>query len=241
MPRSAWAGSQRLGAIIWSGDTLSAWPVLSAQVKAGLNMMASGIPWWNSDIGGFVGGDNGDEGFRELLIRWFQFGALSPVMRLHGLRGLEYSEDDFTASGAENELWSFGERVYGILRGFLFFRRRLQPYVEETFVATVEQGLPPMRPLWFAYPDQPDLAPVADQYLFGPDLLVAPVTEPGAMTRPVRLPAGENWIDPWTGTQHPGGTTIQLATPLDRMPVLVRSGSDLTIDAGWFAPPDVRA
>lgn len=238
MVRSAWAGSQRLGAIVWSGDTLSAWPVLAAQVRAGLNMMASGIPWWNSDIGGFVGADNADEGFRELLVRWFQVGALSPVMRLHGLRGLEFSEDDFTASGDANELWSFGERVYGILRGFLFFRRRLRPYVERTFAETVAAGTPPMRPFWFAYPEQPGLADVEDAYLFGPDLLVAPVTEPGAASRPVRLPAGARWTDPWTGVTHDGGTTIALPTPLDRMPILVRDGSDLRIDAGWFTPAE---
>jgi alpha-D-xyloside xylohydrolase len=234
MPRSAWAGSQRLGAIVWSGDTLSSWKTLRAQVRAGLNMMASGIPWWNSDIGGFVGGDNADEGFRELLVRWFQFGALCPVMRLHGFRGLAFSEDDFTASGGENELWSFGERVYAILRGFLSFRQRLRPYVEATLAETVRAAVPPMVPLWFAYPDQPAATAVEDEYLFGPNLLVAPVTEPGAVARPVWLPEGEDWIDPWTGTAHPGGTMIELPVPLERMPILVRSGSGLSIDESWF-------
>lgn len=234
MPRSAWAGSQRLGAIVWSGDTLSSWEVLGQQVRAGLGMMASGIPWWNSDIGGFVGGDNASEDFRELLVRWFQVGALSPIMRLHGLRGLEFSEDDFTASGAENELWSFGDRVYAILRGFLFFRRRLRPYVEAVFAETVERGTPPMRPLWFAYPQDPALVAVEDEYLFGPDLLVAPVTAPGVTSRPVVLPAGSGWTDPWTGVTHPGGRTIDLPVPQDRMPILVRAGSDLGIDARWF-------
>jgi alpha-D-xyloside xylohydrolase len=158
-------------------------------------------------------------------------------MRLHGLRGLEFSEDDFTASGDENELWSFGDDVYRILRGFLSFRARLRPYVDALLAATATGGPPPMRPFWFAFPSQPEAAAVEDEYLFGPDVLVAPVTEPGTTTRPVYLPAGDDWLDPWTGIEHPGGGSITLPVPLDRMPILVRSGSDLTIDAVWFDHP----
>jgi alpha-D-xyloside xylohydrolase len=239
MVRSAWAGSQRLGAIVWSGDTLSSWAELRNQVRVGLNMMLSGMPWWNSDIGGFVGGDIHDDGFRELLVRWFQYGAFCPVMRLHGLRGLEFSEDDFTASGDENEVWSFGQRAYRILRSLLFFRERLRPYLDQQLAVAATSGVPPMRPLWFDDPDDPEAAAVEDQFLVGPDVLVAPVLESGASTRRLYLPRAVDWRDPWTGTVHPGGSWVTVEAPLEIVPFFVREGSSLSVDGTWFdAPPE---
>ena len=238
MARSAWAGSQRMGAIVWSGDTLSSWAVLAEQVRAGLSMMLSGSPWWTSDTGGFVGSDNADEDFRELLVRWFAFCVFTPVLRLHGLRGLEFSLDDWTKSGDANELWSFGDRAYEMLRSFVFFRERLRPYVEAQLATASASGVPPMRPLWFDDPADPEAVEVDDQYLFGPDLLVAPVTEPGLATRRVYLPRGADWRDPWTATTYTGGDWITLETPLDRLPVLVRLGGSIAIDASWLEVPE---
>jgi alpha-D-xyloside xylohydrolase len=237
MVRSAWAGSQRLGAMVWSGDTLSSWESLGEQVRAGLNMMLSGIPWWNSDIGGFVGGDINDEGFRELLVRWFQFGVFCPIVRLHGLRSQTYSSDSFTESGDDNEVWSFGQPAFEILKGLLFFRERLRPYVAEQFDLATRSGVPPMRPLWFDDPADAIAADVEDQFLFGPDLLVAPVLEAGATERRLYLPRGSAWTDPWTGERHPGGSWRTVEAPLQQVPFLVRDGARLEIDRGWFAAP----
>jgi alpha-D-xyloside xylohydrolase len=236
MVRSGWAGSQRLGAIVWSGDTLSSWGSLHDQVKAGLGMMLSGVPWWNSDIGGFIGGDIADDDFRELLVRWFQYGAFCPVMRLHGLRGTTFSEDDFTASGDANEVWSFGERAYGILRGLLFFRERLRPYLDAQLAAAVS-GPPPMRPLWFDDPSDEEAFAVEDQFLVGPDLVVAPVLEPGATSRRLYLPRGSRWRDPWTGAVHDGGAWITVDAPLEQVPFLVRVDGMIDIDRTWFDVP----
>ena len=123
--RSAWAGSQRLGVAVWSADIDSTFASLRSQVRAGLNMAVSGIPWWTHDIGGFRGGDPANAEFRELLVRWFQFGAFSPIFRMHGHR-LPHVND---FAGGPNEVWSFGDEAYGILRGYLAMRERLRPYV----------------------------------------------------------------------------------------------------------------
>jgi alpha-D-xyloside xylohydrolase len=237
MVRSSWAGSQRLGAIVWSGDTLSSWQSLREQVRAGLNMMASGMPWWNADIGGFIGADIEDEGFRELLVRWFQYAVFTPVVRLHGLRRRDWTSAAITESGADNEIWSFGPRVEGILTGLLHFRERLRPYVAEQLRVAAGGGPPPMRPLWFSHPHDAEAVGVEDAYLFGPDLLAAPITEPGARERRVYVPAGSDWIEPMSERRHEGGSWITLAAPLDVTPFLVRHGSTLGIDRGWFGAP----
>ncbi|WP_105968128.1 glycoside hydrolase family 31 protein [Streptomyces geranii] len=222
--RSAWAGSQRYGAALWSGDIPSTFDSLSRQIRAGLNVAMSGIPWWNTDIGGFGGGDPTDPAFRELLVRWFQYGTFSPIMRLHGDRA---PNQPFTAdfTGGPNEVWSYGDEAYPILTAHLHLRERLRPYLSELSEQAHVTGAPPMRPLLFGFPEDEQAWEVDDQFLLGPDILVAPVYEAGARTRTVHLPAGTRWLDPATGTVHEGGQRIEAAAPLDRIPVLVREGA----------------
>ena len=130
--RSAWAGSQRWGAAVWSGDIASTFPVLAEQVRAGLNIGLSGIPWWTTDIGGFHNGDPDDPYFQELIVRWFQYGVFCPLFRLHGFRAMKGDWWDGsleTVTGGANEVWSFGETAYEIIREVLFLRERLKPYL----------------------------------------------------------------------------------------------------------------
>ena len=219
-------GSQRFGVAVWSADIDSTFASLRSQVRAGLNMAVSGIPWWTHDIGGFRGGDPANAEFRELLVRWFQFGAFSPIFRMHGHR-LPHVND---FAGGPNEVWSFGEEAYGILRGYLALRERLRPYVMSLMKAAHEDGIPPMRPLFLEFPEDPTCYDVEDQYLFGPDLLVAPILEAGARSRTVYLPTGPTWTDAWTGAAHDGGQTIVVDAPLERIPLFLRDGAHLPID-----------
>jgi alpha-D-xyloside xylohydrolase len=226
--RSAWAGSQRYGAAVWSGDIESTFASLRNQVTAGLNMAASGIPWWTHDIGGFRGGDPASAEFRELLVRWFQFGAFSPIFRMHGHRLPD--GDDF--SGGPNELWSFGDEAYVILRSYLELRERLRPYVMTLMRTAHEDGIPPMRPLFLEFPDDGACHAIETEYMFGPDLLVAPILEAGARSRAVYLPEGPSWTDVWTGAPHDGGRTIEVDAPLERIPLFLRDSASLPIVDG---------
>ncbi|MCD9873394.1 glycoside hydrolase family 31 protein [Streptomyces guryensis] len=225
--RSAWAGSQRFGAALWSGDILPTFDSLAAQVRAGLNVALSGIPWWHTDIGGFLGGNPDDPAYRELLIRWFQYGTFSPLMRLHGDR--EPNQPfSATMTGGPNEIWSYGEQAYPILREHLLLRERLRPYLHELAETAHRTGAPPMRPLFFDFPEDLASWDVDDQFLLGPDLLVAPVTEAGARERTVHLPQGSDWVDAATGVEHRGGRDLSVPAPLERIPVFVRAGAHLT-------------
>ncbi len=226
--RSAWAGSQRHGAALWSGDIGTDFATLRRQIAAGLNTALSGIPWWNTDIGGFHGGDPEDPEYREVLVRWFQFGALSPLMRLHGFRdpGMPLGPG---MTGGPNEVWSYGPEAGEVLEWYLGLRERLRPYVLEQMRAAHEDGLPPMRPLFLEFPEDPRAWDVADAYLFGPDLLVAPVLEAGARERAVYLPAGARWTDAWTGAEYPGGAQVVVPAPLDRIPLFLRDGARLPV------------
>ena len=221
--RSAWAGSQRFGAAVWSGDVLSTFPALRAQVKAGLNMGLSGIPWWTHDIGGFRGGDPTDPAFRELIVRWFQFGAFSPLFRLHGHR--LPNSDDF--DGAANEVWSFGDEAYEILKQYMLIRERLRPYIMDQMRIAHEKGIPPMRPLFVDFPDDSLCYSIEDEYMFGPDLLVAPVLEADASSRKVYLPANITWKDAWTGQQYEGGQWIDVPAPIETIPLFLKADSHL--------------
>jgi len=229
--RAAFAGSQRFGAAIWSGDIHSTWEDLRQQVRAGLNMGLSGIPWWTTDIGGFFGGEVNSEAFRELLVRWFQYGTFCPLFRLHGWRdsSLANPESSDPTQGGPNEVWSYGEKAYGILREYLFLRERLRPYIMEQMKLAAAKGIPPMRPLFFDFPNDEPTAVVEDQFLFGPDVLVAPVLEPGATSRTVYLPAGAEWRDPWNQVVYKGGVTIEAPAPLDRIPLFLRNDRNLPI------------
>jgi len=222
--RSAWAGSQRYGAALWSGDIPTTFDSLATQIRAGLNVAMSGIPWWNTDIGGFYGGDPDDPAYREVMIRWFQYGTFSPIMRLHGDRE-PHQPFSTTMTGGPNEVWSYGPEAYAIMREHLLLRERLRPYLAQLSEAAHETGAPPMRPLFFDFCDDPSAWPIDDQFLLGPDILVAPVSAAGVRRRGVYLPVGADWQDTASGSVHPGGTTVDADAPVDRIPVFVRGGA----------------
>ncbi len=225
--RSAWAGSQRYGAAVWSGDTDSTFEDLRRQIPAGLNIGLSGIPWWTTDIGGFKDGNIESPSFRELLVRWFQFGVFSPLCRLHGFREPAAARSGAGQNGAPNELWSFGDYAYAILRRWLGLRDHLRPYLMDTMRIAHAEGLPPIRPLFLNFPADPACWDVADQFLLGDDLLVAPVVTEGAAERTVYLPAGADWRDAWTGAPLRGGQWITSPAPLRTIPVYVRDGGSV--------------
>ena len=235
--RCVWAGGQRYGALAWSGDIYSSFRTLREQLQAGLSMAIAGIPWWTTDIGGFLGGDIHDPHFHELLVRWFQWGAFCPVMRLHGERPPfkpmveEWREGGVRqfSSGQDNEVWSFGEDVYEILVKYLHLRERLRPYIARLMADAHGQGAPVMRPMFYDFPAESAAWEVADQYMLGPDLLVAPVMEEGVRSRTVWLPAGCGWRDARTGERFSGGQTATVPAPLDVIPVFVREGSDIRV------------
>jgi alpha-D-xyloside xylohydrolase len=187
----------------------------------------SGIPWWTTDIGGFVGGDPDDPSYRELLVRWFQYGAFCPLFRLHGDR---QPRQPFTPemTGGPNEIWSFGDEAYEILRDVIGLRERIRPYLEAQMAIAHSEGIPPMRPLYVDFPDDPEAWSTEDEFMLGPDLLVAPITSPGARERRVHLPPGR-WIDAWTGEAIEGGRTVGAAAPLARIPVFTREGATIPV------------
>ena len=204
--RGAYFGSQKFASLVWSGDIPSSFESLRHQVKGGLNMSLCGIPWWNTDIGGFFGGDTESDYFRELIVRWFQYGLFSPVMRLHGDRIRHYTPDGSIPlpSGDPNELWSFGERNFEILKDIVLLRERLRPYIGEQMKTASEKGWPVMRPMFFAYPEDEACWTAEDQYFFGDDILFAPILEYGATERIVYVPEGE-WILTRDGTTYTRG------------------------------------
>jgi len=229
LTRCAWAGSQRYGALVWSGDIHSNFETFRRQLCAGLNMGIAGIPWWTTDIGGFHGGNLNDPFFRELLIRWFQWGCFCPVMRLHGDRQPSVSiqrKDGSSAlfSGADNEVWSFGEEAYKILVKYIRLREKLRPYIRRLMQNAHETGAPVMRPMFFDFPSDSRCWELKDQYMFGSGILVAPVMEAGAVSRAVYLPSGTEWIEGNSGINFTGGITINIDAPLDRIPFFIRSG-----------------
>ena len=210
LTRAAYLGSQKFGALVWSGDIHSDFESLSQQVKAGLNMAMCGIPWWNTDIGGFWGGDTQSEEFRELIVRWFQYGVFSPVMRLHGNRNRhgEKKRDVKEPSGDPNEIWSFGERNFPILKELVLLRERLRPYIEAHMHIASEKGWPVMRPMFFDYPDDAVCYTLGEQYLFGSDILFAPIVNRGQTEKAVYLPEGE-WVLTKSGEVYaPGWHTV---------------------------------
>ena len=232
--RCAWAGSQKYGALAWSGDVQSDFATFRRQVVAGLNMGMAGIPWWNADIGGFFSGDIHDEAFHELLCRWFAFGAFSPVMRLHGDRSphdkpilISSGGKECAPSGADNEVWSYGPEVEKILRKFIDLRYRLKPYLTKTMEQASTTGAPVMRPLFFNFPADPKAWETEDAYCLGDDLLVAPVFEAGVTERTVYLPKGTAWTEAATGKRFEGGSTVTAFAPIDVIPVFVREGASV--------------
>jgi alpha-D-xyloside xylohydrolase len=199
LTRAAWIGSQRYGALVWSGDIPSTFDGLRMSVKTGLNMAMCGIPWWNSDIGGFWGADIESDYFKELIVRWFQFGIFCPVTRLHGARNkrvnqIPRNEGVKEPRGGDNEIWCFGDRNYDILKDLLLLREKLRPYIHKYMDMASENGTPVMRPMFFDYSTDELCYTLDDQYMFGEDILFAPIVNQGQTQRKVYLPEGE-WVD----------------------------------------------
>src|SRR5277367_83039 len=213
LSRSAFAGIQRNAVTAWSGDVESNWLSFSRQIPAGLNFEISGIPYWTTDIGGFIIGNPDDPAYRELFVRWFEYGTFCPIFRLHGTRTTN-----------QNELWSYGPEAQTILTNYDRLRYRLMPYIYSLAWKTTSEGYTPMRALAMDFRTDTRALNIGDQFMFGPALLVNPVTEPGATTRRMYLPKAQ-WYDFWTGRSTTGGTTIEAAAPIDRMPLYVRAGS----------------
>lgn len=235
LTRSAYHGAQRFGTTFWSSDIHPRWDVFKRQIPCGLNFCATGMAWWSSDIGGWqalIQNSGDDEGYKSLLIetgefrydhdaatnypelyvRWFQYGAFCPTFRAHGTR-------------PENEVWSYGPEAERVLVKYLKLRYRLLPYIYAQAWRVTQRGVPLMRALFMDFPDDPNVADLKDQYMFGPAFLVAPVHDPGARTRRLYLPAGCDWYDYWTGERHAGGQAIEVDAPLETLPLFVRAGS----------------
>jgi len=227
--RCAWAGSQRYGALVWSGDIHSSFEDFRKQIVAGLHMGMAGIPWWTTDIGGFAGGNPDDPRFRELLIRWFQWGTFCPVMRLHGDRRPSSSviKKDGTRcvnTGANNEVWSFGEEAYEILVKYLNLRETLRDYTRQLMKEAHEKGAPVMRPLFYEFYNDEKVWNIKDEYMYGPDILVAPVVCEGKTEREVYLPKGAVWTEARSGRQFEGGQNVVADAPISVIPVFLRDG-----------------
>ena len=237
LSRAGGTDAGALGAILWSGDICARWDVLEKQVTEAVRVSCSGIPWWTLDIGGFFvnrgepwfwRGDypdgTADPGYRELYIRWFQFGAMLPVFRSHG-------------TDTPREPWAFGgedSAEYRCLKETIALRYRLLPYLYSVAASACRDGLPMIRAMLTAFGNDPRLRGVADQYMLGSALLVKPVTrslEKGGSETAVLLPEG-GWYDLFDWTYYAGGAGLNLATPMDRFPVLVKAGSILPLSAG---------
>ncbi len=212
LTRSGYAGSQRNAAVTWSGDTHGTWDVFRRQIPAGLDFSITGIPYWNTDIGGFFAGDPADPKYAELFTRWFQFGAFCPMFRVHG-------------TGKPKEIWRFDAATQRILVEYDRLRYHLLPYIYSVSWQVTHHGYTMLRPLVMDFRTDPAVRNITDQLLFGPAIMANPVTSSGATSRRVYLPGATRWIDFWTGVGYGGGQTIDAAATLDRMPLFVRAGS----------------
>lgn len=236
LARAAYTGAQRNGTIFWSSDISPAWDTLQRQIPTGLDVTASGLPYWCTDVGGFLelpavhhplhpplidpatARDNvgNDDDYPELYVRWFEYGVFQPIFRTHGTRRY-------------NEVWSYGTQAEPILEKYLRLRYTLIPYIYSLAYRTYETGAPYMRALFMDFPDDPKVDELTNEYMFGPDLLVAPVTYQGQTSRKVYLPAGTDWYNYWTNEKLHGGQTIEAQAPIDTIPLFVRAGSILPL------------
>lgn len=242
LTRSAFAGQQRYGANVWTGDTRASWRTLREQISAGLNLSLSGVPHWNSDIGGFFPYDFPkkleDPRYRELYVRWMQFGAFCPMMRSHG-------------TDSPREIYQFGTRgtpVFDAVERAIELRYALLPYIYAASWDVTAHASTMTRALVMDFPRDRTAQTIDNEYMFGRSLLVCPVTQPmyadtivagtdttyrlnvtHVRTTSAYLPEGASWTDLWTGTTFKGGQTVQVAAPLDRIPVFARTGSVIVL------------
>jgi alpha-D-xyloside xylohydrolase len=247
LARDSYLGAQHNGTIFWSSDIDPNWDTLKRQVPTGINFVASGSPYWSTDIGGWQdipyfhkpertplidpsdARDNVNhyDDYPELYVRWFEYGAFQPNFRTHG--GRKY-----------NEVWSYGKQAEPILEKYLRLRYQLMPYLYSLGYRTHETGAPFMRGLFMDFGDDPKVADIGDEYMFGPALLVAPVTEQGVTSREVYLPAGTDWYNYWTNERVHGGQTIAVNAPIDTIPLFVKAGSILPMGAAVESTNEVQ-
>ncbi len=233
--RSAYTGQQRYAAISWSGDISANWITFQRQIPAGLSFSMSGLPYWTTDGGGFFRPKDQytNEAYHELLIRWFQYAAFSPIFRVHGW-----------ISNAE--IWNYGPQFLDIATQFDELRYHLLPYTYSSAWGVTNKGETLMRALPLEFSSDPGSRAVSDQFMFGSALLINPVTTEGAKQRAVYLPTGSSWIDFWTGKRMNGGKSITADAPLDRIPIYARGGSIVPFGprvesaAGKADPIDLR-
>ena len=227
--RCAWAGSQKYGNVVWSGDVPSTFEAFYDQLQAGLNMGLAGIPWWTTDVGGFMTDDVNDPDFQQLLIRWYEFAVYSAVLRMHGDRGpynippLDTRDwgGGYLHTGQPNELWSYGEENYRIMKKYYDIRIEMHDYIKQLYEEASSNGSPLIRTMFYEFPDDSKCWELQDQYMFGSDYLVAPIFHLNQFEREVYLPAGK-WEDTRNHKVYDGGQTITADAPLDSMPVFKR-------------------
>jgi len=236
LSRDAYLGIQRNGVIVWSSDIYPTWDTLKRQIPTGLDFTASGIANWSNDTGGWQylpavhhpahpplldpsdARDNvgGYDDYPELYTRWFEYASFLPIFRSHGSRN-------------SNEVWSYGHQAEPILEKYLKLRYQLMPYIYSLSYHVYKTGAPSMRALFMDFPNDPQVTDLRDEYMFGPAFLVAPITEQGATSRKVYLPAGADWYNYWTNERVKGGQTITVPAPIDTLPLFVREGSIIPI------------
>lgn len=235
LTRAAYAGSQRVGACVWNGDIMSSFFALKQSITSGLSMGMCGIPWWNSDIGGFLFGDTESASFRELLVRWFQFGLFCPVMRLHGTRltqsyYVDEAPDVMVKGGGYNEIWHFGEENYPVLKKLIETRIKLRDYTLSLAKDAHENGAPMMRPMFFEFPQDELCYTLWDQYMYGSDILFAPIYNEGQTEREIYLPEGE-WVRVGNREndkrEYAGGKTVAVKADVCEYIAFVRKGSEV--------------
>lgn len=224
--RCAWAGSQKYGNVVWSGDVPSTFEALQDQLQCGLNMGLAGIPWWTTDIGGFMTDDVNDPDFRQLLIRWYQFAVYTAVFRLHGDRGpynIPALDDrdwggGYLHTGQDNEMWSYGDDNFKIMKKYYDIRKELKPYIKSLYNEASTNGSPLIRTMFYEFPEDEKCWDIQDQYMFGEKYLVAPILHLNEFEREVYLPKG-NWKLTSTGEEFAGERTVKVSAPIEYMPV----------------------
>ena len=225
--RSCWAGSQKYANVVWSGDVPSTFESLRDQLQCGLNMGLAGIPWWTSDIGGFMTDDWQSDEFKQLLIRWFEFATFTAVLRMHGDRGpnddiAPLDDRDFGGgylyTGHPNELWSYGEEAYTIFKKYFNIRTQLKPYLKSLYQEASKNGSPIIRAMFYEFPEDEKCWNEYSQYMFGSKYLVAPILEMNQFERDVYLPEG-TWKDTLDNAIYKGNTTIKAKAPINHIPV----------------------
>jgi len=221
LTRSAFMGQQKFGTIVWSGDIGTDFKTLKEQIPTGLNFCMTGIPYWNTDIGGYLGGDPKDPAYQEVFVRWFQYGSFTPFFRAHGRR------HPFESKSGKNEMWSYGKENQKILTKYIELRYQLLPYIYTLAHKVSTEGYTMMRALAFDFLQDKNVHEINDQFMFGESIMVCPVTDSGATSRNVYLPAGSDWFNFWTGEKLAGGQTITANAPIDIIPLFVKSGSIL--------------